>query len=514
MRKFLTKAIVALGVMASAMALSSVGVWAGSVAFSSSTNHSTGDIMGSEENVISISAFQDLTWDSDGFKKSNNDTDKLADGNAIRRYFTIETFDSPMDVSFTVNELNTSRWLVYYYEDTSGGINLVEGDGSTKVYTAQLEANKTYTVGFRSTSPRVSKIEWTSVAPFASLEDSVTLKPGNSKTLTAELKNSNETTLTYNWEITGTDNIELSASGNTATVAAKAEAQDKEQATVTVTIGDGTNTYTATSLVKVSNFVVDYNMSDFTDSNELFTNDIFSSNNTSKYVIYDINSKQTQNVKTEDGTETGFTKFLHQADGGAPLKLSNISVGDTIGIYYTATDSGRNAVNKAAQLQITSPDTTTNDDNHTGTDQLNVAYYYEFEADVAGDYTIKTAANRLVIWGINYTPAPKLKAGIYNGTGVTDVTCKIIVSGNDNVYVVAKKAIDENTLASATTATLKINDVDALSDTQLYKTVSAYDIDDLTANDGEYLLGVMITDVSSNTEVTALKNATVDIELS
>ncbi|MBQ7265499.1 MAG: hypothetical protein IJS61_05315 [Firmicutes bacterium] len=280
MRKsFLTKAIVAAGVMASAMVLSSMGVFAANNFNSADTTVLSGDSVPEIADTYKGSTAENAT---DGVKYTldltdlvNGDTiygltitgvgDSEAESNAYKFSSTSSaitfTTKGKFDISVTAPSGKGIDQLTLNKGESPSSSNVIDSSASNggTVTKTNCDAGK-WTLGRAGSHAYVQKIEITvyktSTEPSVGLDETAELNILNEDgiKLTATRENASDDDGYYlQWSSTG--NIELSGTGDSRTVKATSSAQENETATVTVDLYDDTNDLIDTASCTITLYV-------------------------------------------------------------------------------------------------------------------------------------------------------------------------------------------------------------------------------------------------------------------
>ncbi|HAG03899.1 MAG TPA: hypothetical protein DCG28_00535 [Lachnospiraceae bacterium] len=529
MRKnFLTKAIAAVGVTVGTLVMSSVGVFAAMTAstLENSTTWSFIDVSSSTTSVTAMNgtAKVDTKFNSGGgglsvaytsqktgvtfasgdkggkFNKKSNLTSEyvkvpVAEGDILYVYFatnggnqaTLSLFDTNTEKKLTsmatTNETTkTIHELSYTVEKNISSVTIISDgyDGTTPASSIQIAGLVKVSNSAPSTDPSISLST-----------NSIQLTPGEDGIeVTANTANIGDATITWSKKSTDSENITFTpTTGNSTTISANSNATSSDTATITASVTLGDNTFKDSVTVTVANPGVvlenPQNICTFTNS----SNNAIPSN------------KDYFETGIKKASKTGLYVKVNNTEYTVGAKLESTTV-----ISFNATSSG-------TLYLVTNPNLSKTV-SVNGTEYTPESNLITVTNIPVGKVTIQRGNGENHIMYIAYSGTIGRFAGTMYGNGAQNVTSNIIISENGNVYVVANKKItDASVLEEAESATLTINNVNALTDSQLYKNVSASDITAIGSGDNEYLLGVMVDEVTTNSQIAALQTATVDIAL-
>ena len=273
---------------------------------------------------------------------------------------------------------------------------------------------------------------------------------------------------------------------------------------------DGNRTISIT--YKDNDFTVDYDVADglTLDANNAltfgsgYTFDVSTDGKTG--VMAPVNPP----VYLSDGTTvTTFTKGAVPA-GSSSNTSSNImtldiKAGDFVGIYFTISDGkfGNTVQTKKGYLKIDKieDETATNVYTDAFEEQKkgNYAYYAEFTAEEDGKYKVYSDQNRLVVFGVNYTPAAA-SIVIQNANSTANASA---VSYDGKYYAVAVISADDADDTTKSTVVLAAGGQVLATTGTVYSAVEfdqEYTAESFGGAKGDYLYAAEVTGVGEATD--------------
>ena len=446
MKNFFKKAFVAVGVMASALALSSVAIFASTFTQNGYVPAST-DEFGADKTLLNndyatVVDVKGLTYSANentinetsyvGYVKTGGSSTNTTYGSTTIR--PLVSITPKQDVTLYA-DYSTSKGKTFYVLKSDGTAVFTENaaDGRvTDTIQIELSSGTTYYMGAAGSDAYLYGVYFATASTNPSVtikEDSVVIAPNSQKSVTATLKNTGDAVI--DWSITANDNISITSLENTVTIYANENATSTDTATVTAKVTVGGVEYADSFTVRINSFKVDYDMANGLNQNS----DLYTLSNFQSEALAPKDSP----VYLSDGTtETTFTKAAVGSGSSATVTF-NLKKGDSVELYYTFTDGkfATESQSKKAKLQLSINDAEATQDAEINAKD-NYAYLRTITATENGTYVVGTSTNRLAIYGFNYKPKVSEHLETISGLNVSDglvATAKYTKVGNKHYLV-------------------------------------------------------------------------------